>query len=108
MRFPWAKPPPPTVTPVFGWPTSPIQYVFCASFLAHWAWLIWTRFSSRQSSYLLDAVRAWYYIPFVVVLMPLMHVAVHGMCEDIGIDLTDTVPVMDNKIVMIMQVHSRR
>ena len=57
---------------------------------------------------MLDAVRAWYYIPFVVVLMPLMHVAVHGMCEDIGIDLTDTVPVMDNKIVMIMQVHSRR
>ena len=107
MRFPWAKPPP-TVTTVVGWPTSPVQYVFCASFLAHWAWLIWTRFSSRQSSYLLDAVRAWYYIPFVVVLMPLMHVAVHGMCEDIGIDLTDTVPVMDNKIVMIMQVHSRR
>ena len=40
--------------------------------------------------------------------MPLMHVAVHAMCEDIGIDLADTVPVMDNKIVMIMQVHCDR
>jgi len=36
--------------------------------------------------------------------MPLMHVAVHGMCEDIGIDLADTVPVMDNKLIMVMQI----
>ena len=108
MRFPWAKPPPPTVTPVFGWPTSPVQYVFCAVFLALWVWLIWARFLARRSSYLLDALRAWCYIPFVVVLMPLMHVAVHAMCEDIGIDLAETVPVMDNKIVMIMQVHCDR
>jgi len=52
----------------------------------------------------LDALRAWYYIPAVLVLMPLMHVAVHGMCEDVGIDLLDTVPVLDNKFVMLMQI----
>ena len=45
------------------------------------------------------------YIPFVVVLMPLMHSAVNGMCEDSGIDLVAYVPVIDNKLVSIVQVH---
>ena len=44
------------------------------------------------------------YIPFVVVLMPLMHSAVNGMCEDSGIDLVAYVPVINNKIVMVFQV----
>ena len=48
---------------------------------------------------------AWLYIPIVVVLMPLMHSAVNGMCEDSGIDLAGTVPVIDNKLVTIVQVH---
>ena len=108
MRMPWwAKTPPPVPPPVtlntFGWPTSPVQYVVCASFLALWAWLIWARFFARRSSGLLDAMWAWVYIPSVVVLMPLMHFAVNGMCEDSGIDLAAYVPVFDNKIVMVFQ-----
>ena len=95
------------MTPAFGWPTSPVQYVLCASFLVLWAWLIWARFFARRSSHLLDAMRAWVYIPFVVVLMPLMHSAVNGMCEDSG-DLATFVPVVDNKIanrvVMVFRV----
>ena len=91
-------------TPAFGWPTSPVQYAFCASFLALWAWLIWARFFDRRSSGLLSPMWAWVYIPIVVVLMPLMHSAVNGMCEDSGIDLAAYVPVVDNKIVMVFQV----
>ena len=97
---------PPPVTPAFGWPTSPVQYVFYASFLALWAWLIWARFFARRSSGLLSPMWAWLYIPIVVVLMPLMHSAVNGMCEDSGIDLAAYVPVVDNKIVMVFQVRS--
>ena len=109
MRTPWAwsrtaPPVPPPETPAFGWPTSPVQYVFCASFLALSAWLIWARFFARRSSGLLSPMWAWLYIPIVVVLMPLMHSAVNGMCEDIGIDLAAYVPVVDNKIVMVFQV----
>ena len=107
MRKPWTPAPmvAPPVTPAFGWPTSAVQYVLCASFLVLWTWLIWARFFARRtSSHLLDAKRAWLYIPFVVVLMPLMHSAVNGMCEDIGIDLAAYVPVVDNKIVMVFQV----
>ena len=103
----WSKkPPPPVLLPTaFGWPTSPVQYIFWAVILAHWAWLIWARFFARRSTHVLDALRAWYYIPAVLVLMPLMHVAVHGMCEDIGVDLADTVPVnVTNKLVMIAQI----
>ena len=112
MRTPWpwsrtAPPVPPPETPAFGWPTSPVQYVFCASFLALWAWLIWARFFARRSSGLLSPMWAWLYIPIVVVLMPLMHSAVNGMCEDSGIDLAAYVPVVDNKIVMVFQVRHR-
>ena len=107
MGLPWAKPPPaaPPLPPVFGWPTSPVQYVFSASLFILWAWLIWARFFARTSSYLLDAMRAWMYIPVAVVTMLLMHAAVHGMCEDSGIDLAGTVSVVDNKLVTIAQVH---
>ena len=105
MRLRSARPPPPPVQPVFGWPTSPVQCVFCASLFVLWAWLIWARFFARRSSYLLDAMRAWMYIPIAVATMLLMHAAVHGMCEDIGIDLAATVPVIDNKLVSIVQVH---
>ena len=101
MRMPS---PPAPVTPAFRWAASPVQYVFCASFLVLWAWLIWARFFARRSSRLLDRTWAWVYIPFVVVLMPLMHSAVNGMCEDSGIDLVAYVPVIDNKIVMVFQV----
>ena len=54
---------------------------------------------------LLDAKRARMYIPIAVVTMLLMHAAVHGMCEDSGIDLAGTVSVVDNKLVTIVQVH---
>ena len=54
---------------------------------------------------MLDALRAWMYIPIAVVTMLLMHAAVHGMCEDSGIDLAGTVSVIDNKLVTIVQVH---
>ena len=92
LGLPWAKPPPaaPTLPPVFGWPTSPVQYVFSASLFILWAWLIWARFFARTQSFLLDAMRAWYYIPIAVVTMPLMHAAVNGMCEDSGIDLVES------------------
>ena len=108
--MPWTSPTlvAPPVTPAFGWPTSPVQYVLCASFLVLWAWLIWARFFARRtSSHLLDAKGAWLYIPFVVVLMPLMHSAVNGMCEDSGIDLVDSVPLVDNKLVMVIQIAPR-
>ena len=109
MGLPWAKPPPPAppLPPVFGWPTSPVQYVFSASLLILWAWLIWARFFARTQPFLLDAHRAWYYIPIAVVTMPLMHAAVNGMCEDSG-DLAAFVPVVDdkiaNRVVMVFRV----
>ena len=110
MRMPWTSPTPvaPPVTPAFGWPTSAVQYVLCASFLVLWTSLIWARFFARlTSSHLLDAKRAWLYIPFVVVLMPLMHSAVNGMCEDSGY-LAAFVPVVDdkiaNRVVMVFRV----
>ena len=49
-------------------------------------------------------MRAWMYIPVAVVTMLLMHAAVHGMCEDSGIDLAQN-SVIDNKLVTIVQVH---
>ena len=111
MGLPWTKPsaPPPPLPRVFGWPTSPFQYVFSASLFVLWAWLIWARFFARRPSlsFLLDAMRAWYYIPIAVVTMPLMHAAVHGMCEDSGIDLAHSVPVVDNKLVMVIQMAPR-
>ena len=110
MRKPWTPSPTvaPPVTPAFGWPTSAVQYVLCASFLVLWTWLIWARFFARRtSSHLLDAKTAWVYIPFVVMLMPLMHSAVNGMCEDSG-DLAAFVPVVDdkiaNRVVMVFRV----
>ena len=101
----WAKPLAPVVPPTaFGWPTSPFQYVFCAVFVAYWAWLIWARFFAQRSTHLLDSLKAWRFIPAVMVLMPLMHVAVDGMCKDVGVDLVDTVPVMTDKVAMITRI----
>ena len=39
--------------------------------------------------------------------MPLMHAAVNGMCEDSGIDLVESVPLVDNKLVMVIQIAPR-
>ena len=47
------------------------------------------------------------YIPIAVVTMLLMHAAVHGMCEDSGIDLVESVPLVDNKLVMVIQIAPR-